>query len=102
MSAPTTDQEWAAYLSDSSDPDDQSLAARIRLLEELQAKGPPFTQRQAQFMEVANEINRRELAFLKRSSAYRISHDRPCWPRWHWWPLLFEDGVRDQPQPKDR
>ena len=86
-----SDEELISYLSASGDLDDQSLVARFRLVAELKAKVGPLKEREMQFLAVASRINRRELAFLKRSSAYRISHGRPCWPRWDWWPLLFED-----------
>ena len=61
---PTTDEEWVKYLSSSSDLDDQSLVARIRLVEELKAKGS-LNQRESQFMAVASAINRLELDFIK-------------------------------------
>jgi hypothetical protein len=38
----------------------------------------------AQLFELLKGINAAELDFLKAPVAYRIAHDRPCWPRWHW------------------
>ena len=42
---PTIDEEWAAYLRVSAEPDDQSLALRLRLMERLKQRrrlnGPP-------------------------------------------------------------
>ena len=77
-----SDQEWCEYLSSSSDPDDASLALRLGLVERLKKRR--LNRREAQLFELLQSRNAVELAFLKQTTAYRISHDRPCWPRWHW------------------
>jgi hypothetical protein len=85
MSAgPRTNEEWASYLSGSSDPDDQSLAIRIGLVGRLKAKRELLNRRDAQLLQLLERMNAVELYFLKQPSSYRISHARPCWPRWHW------------------
>jgi hypothetical protein len=37
-----------------------------------------------ELFELLQRVNTVELDFLKASTAYRLEHDRPCWPRWHW------------------
>ena len=81
---PTTDEEWAAHLRTSFDPDDQSLAMRMCLVEWLKAKEGRLNQREAHWLELLQGINAVELGFLKQSTAYQIADDRPCLPRWRW------------------
>ena len=94
-----SDAEWAEYLRTSSDPDDQSLAMRLGLVERLKERR--LNQREAQLLEVVKRMNAAELAFLKAPTAYRISADRPCWPRWHWSEeveALYHRTIRDGQQ----
>jgi hypothetical protein len=78
-----SDAEWCEYLSGSSDPDDVSLSARLRIVEYLKAKRV-LNQREEHWLELLRGMNAVELGFLKQPSSYRITHSRPCSPRWHW------------------
>lgn len=78
-----SDGQWAEYLGTSSDPDDRSLCARLRIVEYLNAK-EQLDQSEQSWLVRLQAVNKRELEFLKRASRYRIRHERPCWPRWHW------------------
>ena len=97
---PTTDEEWAAYLRGSADPDDQSLALRLRLVERLKQRRR-LNLREAQLFELLQRVNAVELDFLKAPTSYRITHDRPAWPRWHWpeeLEALYHRTIRDGQQ----
>jgi hypothetical protein len=88
-----SDQEWAAYLRGSSDPDDQSLALRLALVERLKTR-QRLNQREAKLFELLKGMNKAELDFLKAPTVYKLAHDRPAWPRWHWPPDLEELFLR--------
>jgi hypothetical protein len=91
---PTTDQEWAEYLrGNSSDPDDQSLAMRIGIVEYLKAKTEPLKEREEYWLALLQTINAKELKFLRATTRYRLRHERPCAPRWHW-PRELEELFR--------
>jgi len=80
---PTTDQEWAAYLAGSSDPDNYSLALRLDLVERLKLRRR-LNPEETELFELLQRVNEQELAFLRSPTSYKLKHDRPCWPRWHW------------------
>jgi len=89
-----TDEEIIAHFRRCSiDPDDRSLVDRVDRLAELKAQDrlSEAEERLVRMLEAANE---RELYFLRQNTAYRISHERPCWPRWHWPPELFRKQAR--------
>jgi hypothetical protein len=98
-----SDTEWAEYLGTSSDPDDQSLSARLRLVQCLKAKAGErvLNQREEQMLELLQGMNATELGFLRQSTSYRLRNDRPCWPRWHWSEeveALYHRTIRDGQQ----
>lgn len=78
-----TDLEIIEHLRSSSDPDDQSIVQRYAILEWLRSKPEPSRTEQ-KWLGILERINREELDFLHAPTAYKIEHERPCFPKWHW------------------
>ena len=92
--------QWLAYLGRSSDPDDRSLSARLRIVEYLKAKGE-LSQREEHWLTLLGAMNKAELEFLNQTPSYRVRNGRPCWPRWHWSEeveALYHRTIRDGQQ----
>ena len=95
-----TDAEIIEHLRRySSDPDDQSLVYRVDRLAELKTRAGALSPVEERLMRVLEVVNECELYFLRQDTGYRLTHYRPCWPRWHWPPELFrkQDSAKRRP-----